>query len=128
MDDKEKKPGNPWTKSLLIWAAVLFGLVLFAQMIDGGSKAATGEQIAYSDFVRQVDEGNVRSVTTAAGTTGTQVISGKLANGQSFRTTAPADKVIALSLLNRPRSRAPALSVTRTRFDNGTSWPWLLRT
>ena len=57
----EKKPGNPWTKSLLIWVAVLFGLVLFVQMIDGGSSAATGEAIPYSEFVRQVDEGNVQS-------------------------------------------------------------------
>ena len=101
MDDMEKKPANRWTKSLLIWAAVLFGLVLFAQMIDGGSKAATGEKIAYSDFVRQVDEGNVRSVTTAAGTTGTQVISGKLANGQSFRTTAPADAQVTDRLIGK---------------------------
>ena len=46
MNDKEKKPGNPWTKSLLIWAGVLFALVLFVQMIDGGSKAATGQAIA----------------------------------------------------------------------------------
>ena len=38
MNDKEKKPGNPWTKSLLIWVGVLFALVLFVQMIDGGSK------------------------------------------------------------------------------------------
>ena len=40
MNDKEKKPGNPWTKSLLIWAGVLFALVLFVQMIDGGSGTA----------------------------------------------------------------------------------------
>ena len=37
MNDKEKKPGNPWTKSLLIWVGVLFALVFFVQMIDGGS-------------------------------------------------------------------------------------------
>ena len=42
MNDKEKKPGNPWTKSLLIWAGLLFALVLFVQMIDGGSRTATG--------------------------------------------------------------------------------------
>ena len=24
----EKKPGNPWAKSLMIWMAVLFGLVM----------------------------------------------------------------------------------------------------
>ena len=56
MNDKEKKPGNPWTKSLLIWVGVLFALVLFVQMIDGGSRAATGQAIPYSEFVRQVDE------------------------------------------------------------------------
>ena len=46
MNDKEKKPGNPWTKSLLIWVGVLFALVLFVQMIDGGSRAPTGQPIA----------------------------------------------------------------------------------
>ena len=45
MNDKEKKPGNPWTKSLLIWAGVLFALVLFVQMIDGGSRAPTGQAV-----------------------------------------------------------------------------------
>ena len=65
MNDKEKKPGNPWTKSLLIWVGVLFALVLFVQMIDGGSRAQAGKPIPYSEFVRQVDEGNVRAVTIA---------------------------------------------------------------
>ena len=69
MNDKDKKPGNPWTKSLLIWIGVLFALVLIVQMIDGGSRATAGQPIAYSEFVRQVDEGNVRSVTMAAGGT-----------------------------------------------------------
>ena len=67
MDDKrnEKKPGNPWTRSLLIWLAVLFGLVLFVRALDSSS-ATQGEPLAYSEFVKQVDEGNVQSVTTAA--------------------------------------------------------------
>ncbi len=55
----EKKPGNPWTKSLLIWVGVLFGLVLFVQMIEG-PRAASSQAIPYSEFVRQVDEGTVR--------------------------------------------------------------------
>ena len=87
----EKKPTNPWAKSLLIWVGILFGLVVFVQMIGGGSKAATGEAIPYSEFVKQVDEQNVQSVTTSATTSGNQVITGKLANGKDFRTTAPAD-------------------------------------
>src|SRR3990170_3410016 len=95
----EKKPGNPWTKSLLIWVAVLFGLVLLVQAIDGGSAATAGEPIPYSNFVSQVEEGNVRSVTMAPSTGGNSQITGKLANGESFRTTAPSDANVSDRLI-----------------------------
>ena len=95
----EKKPTNPWAKSLLIWVGILFGLVVFVQMIGGGSKAATGETIAYSEFVRQVDERNVQSVTTSSTASGNQIITGKLEGGQTFRTTAPADAQVTDRLI-----------------------------
>src|SRR5438128_1439401 len=96
MNDKDKKPGNPWTKSLLIWGGVLFALVLFVQMLDGGSRAATGQAIPYSEFVRQVDEGNVRTVIIAAGgTSSNSSIAGKLASGEDFHTIAPAGSDVA---------------------------------
>ena len=100
MDEKrnEKKPGNPWTKSLLIWVAVLFGLVLFVHAFDGGS-AAPGEPIAYSEFVQQVDEGNVQSVTIATSPIGNVTISGKLADGKPFRTIAPPDANVSDRLI-----------------------------
>jgi len=94
----EKKPTNPWTKSLLIWMAVLLGLVLFVQSI-GGDRATTGEAIAYSDFVNQVSEGNVQSATIAASPSGNSSITGKLANGQAFRTTAPNDANVSDRLI-----------------------------
>src|SRR4051794_41013537 len=101
MNDKEKKPGNPWTKSLLIWVGILFALVLFVQMIDGGSRTATGNPIAYSEFVRQVDEGNVRSVTMATGSTGDSAISGKLQSGEAFHTIAPAGTNVADRMIQK---------------------------
>ena len=97
----EKKPSNPWAKSLLIWVGILFGLVVFVQMIGGGSKAATGEAIPYSEFVKQVDEQNVQQVTTSATASGNQVITGKLANGQTFRTTAPKDAQVTDRLISK---------------------------
>jgi cell division protease FtsH len=96
---EEKKPGNPWTKSLLIWVAVLFGLVLFVQAIDGGSRATAAEPIPYSNFVAQVESGNVRSVTMAASSTGNSQIVGKLTSGESFRTTAPTDANVSDRLI-----------------------------
>ena len=101
MNDKDKKPGNPWTKSLLIWVGVLFALVLLVQMIDGGSRAATGQAIPYSEFVRQVDNGNVRSVTMATGGTGNSAISGKLDTGEVFNTIAPGDANVSDKLLQK---------------------------
>ncbi|HET9811989.1 MAG TPA: ATP-dependent zinc metalloprotease FtsH [Sphingomicrobium sp.] len=97
----EKKPANPWVKSLLIWVGILFGLVLFVQMIGGGTRAASGDPIAYSDFVRQVDEGNVRSVTMSTTSAGNSLISGRLADGAAFRTTAPADASVSTRLIER---------------------------
>src|SRR3954468_17769171 len=102
MNDKEKKPGNPWTKSLLIWAGVLLGLVLFVQMIDGGSRAATGQGIPYSEFVRQVDEGNVHTVTIATGSGGgNSAIAGKLSSGEDFHTVAPGDANVSDRLIQK---------------------------
>src|SRR3954452_16809074 len=101
MNDKDKKPGNPWTKSLLIWVGVLFALVLFVQMIDGGSKTQAGNAVAYSDFIRQVNEGNVRAVTIATGAGNNSQISGKLATGEAFHTVAPGDANVSDRLIQK---------------------------
>jgi cell division protease FtsH len=101
MNDKESKPGNPWTKSLLIWAGILFALVLFVQMLDGGSRTAAGKAIAYSEFVRQVDEGNVQKVSMATGTSGNSAITGKLDSGEAFSTVAPADANVSDRLIGK---------------------------
>ncbi|HEV2595524.1 MAG TPA: ATP-dependent zinc metalloprotease FtsH [Sphingomicrobium sp.] len=101
MNDKDKKPGNPWTRNLLIWAGVLFALVLFVQMIDGGSRAQAGQAMAYSDFVHQVDQGNVRAVTIATGSSGNNAIAGKLASGEEFHTIAPSDANVSDKLIQK---------------------------
>src|ERR1041384_6370568 len=96
MNDKDKKPGNPRTKSLLIWVGVLFALVLFVQMIDGGSRTQAGQAMAYSEFVRQVDDGNVRTVNMAAGgANSNSPVCGRLGSGEEFRTIARAGSNIA---------------------------------
>src|SRR6476660_5217618 len=108
MNDKDKKPGNPWTKSLLIWAGVLFALVLF------------GQTIAYSEFVRQVDEGNVRTVTIATGTSGNSAIAGKLTSGETFRTVAPGDAKVSDTLI------AKGVAVQVKAEEQSSIWLYML--
>src|SRR5881398_3232709 len=120
MNDKEKKPGNPWTKSLLIWAGVLLALVLFVQMIDGGSRAQTGQAIPYSEFVRQVRESNVKAVTIATGGSGNSAITGKLSSGEDFHTIAPGDANVSDKLV------AKGVAVQVKAEEQSSIWLYML--
>ena len=102
MNDKEKKPGNPWTKSLLIWVGVLFALVLFVQMIDGGSRAADrpGDplfRIRPPGRRGQCPLGHHGDRHRPA----IQAITGKLDSGEAFHTIAPADANVADRLIQK---------------------------
>src|SRR4051794_24658643 len=120
MSDKDKKPGNPWTKSLLIWVGVLFALVLFVQMIDGGSRTAAGTQISYSDFLRQVNDGNVSSATIATDTSRNLEIAGKLTSGEAFRTVAPGDAKVSDTLI------AKGVAVQVKAEEQSSIWLYML--
>src|SRR5207253_1787286 len=80
---------------------VAIALVLFVQMIDGGRSSSTGQPIAYSELVRQVDEGNVRTVSMATSTSGNSAITGKLDSGEAFHTVAPAGTDIADKMIQK---------------------------
>ena len=94
----EKKPGNPWAKSLMIWMGVLFGLVLLSQMF-GGSRAPAAGSVPYSQFVNDVNEGNVQAVTIAPSQGGNMAITGKLDDGKTFTTIAPSDASVSDKLI-----------------------------
>jgi cell division protease FtsH len=109
MADKDQGTGgnggggnnNPWMKSLFIWAGILLALVLFVQIIDGGSRSPKGEGMAYSEFLSRVDEGSVKEVVI-----GKDVISGRLSNDETFRTVMPADP----ALVDRLKAKDVAFS------------------
>src|SRR5688500_3800594 len=85
MNDDKEPQGNPWMKSLFIWAGILLALVIFVQLIEGGRGRAAND-MAYSEFLGRLDEGNVKQVVI-----GKDVITGQLDNGERFRTYAPQD-------------------------------------
>src|SRR5256714_12140001 len=120
MNDKDKKPGGPWTKPLIIWAAVIFALFVFVQMIEGGSRADAGQSIPYSEFVHQVDDSNVRTVLMSTSTTGNSAISGKLASGQDFHTVAPAGSKIADLMIQK------GVAVQVKAEEQGSIWLYML--
>ncbi len=82
----DKRPPNPWIKSLGLWVVVLLVLAVVVTLIQGPSASTAAGQLGYSDFLTKVDEGQVKSVEIR----GSELI-GKLASDEDFRTYNPGD-------------------------------------
>nr|WP_280638873.1 ATP-dependent zinc metalloprotease FtsH [Sphingomicrobium aestuariivivum] len=94
-----ENPRNPWMKSLVIWLAIIFGLILFVQALSGDTAAQGGEKIPYSEFIDRVEEGEIRSVTISPRTDGSSLVSGEL-DGARFTTDSPPDARLSDRLLD----------------------------
>jgi cell division protease FtsH len=77
----EVKVLNDMVKNLLLWAIIAGVLMLVFQNFNQPSRS---EQLVYSDFVRQVEEGNVTAVVIDG-----LDITGTLSNGTVFNTVQP---------------------------------------
>ncbi|HEX5353013.1 MAG TPA: ATP-dependent zinc metalloprotease FtsH, partial [Rhodanobacteraceae bacterium] len=105
---------NDLTKNILLWLVVLVIVVLAWQSLSprlGGNE----QQMSYSEFVQQVKNDNVASITISANMP--PVITGKLKDGGSLHTVLPA--VGDDSLL--PLLESHRVKTTQKPGDNGFS-------
>jgi cell division protease FtsH len=82
----EKRPPNPWIKSLGLWVVVLLVLAVVVTLVQGPSTSTAASALGYSDFLTKVDEGQVKSVEIR----GSELV-GKLTSDEDFRTYNPGD-------------------------------------
>ncbi|GBR05520.1 ATP-dependent zinc metalloprotease FtsH [Gluconobacter cerinus] len=99
---------NNLGRNVAIWVVIIMvGMAVLTAFQPGGSQHAA-QQIAYSDFVHDVDEHQVRSVVIQE-----QNISGTLTNGTSFETYAPMDPGLPARLTGA------GVEVTAKPMDSG---------
>jgi cell division protease FtsH len=97
MAENNRKPPSPLVRNILMWAGILLALVLMVQLFQGPSeRRAGGEEIAYSEFLAKVDEGQVKEAAISG-----RLITGQLSNDQAFRTYNPGD----MQLIERLRAK-----------------------
>ncbi len=90
MSEGNRKPPSPLVRNILMWAGILLALVLMVQLFQGPSeRTGTGEEIAYSEFLTKLEQGQVKEVDI-----GGRQITGKMSNDQLFRTYNPGDMQI----------------------------------
>ena len=70
---------NPFYKNLALWMVIGLIVILLFNLFQ--AKESPRDEIVFSDFLKKVETGEVREVTLRGNS-----VSGKLANGESFRT------------------------------------------
>ncbi|WNO53969.1 ATP-dependent zinc metalloprotease FtsH [Stakelama saccharophila] len=121
MSDDNNKPdpngggGNPWMKSLLIWVGILVALALFVTLFDSRTSPAANDSIAYSTFLDRVEQSEVKEVSVSDG-----VITGTMADGDTFRTNAPNDPQLI------PTLRQSGVTINVKPPEQGSLWQYLL--
>ncbi len=92
----DKRPPNPWIKSLGLWVVVLLVLAVVVTLVQGPSTSTAANALGYSDFLTKVDEGGVKSVDIR----GSELI-GKLTSDEDFRTYNPGDAQLVQHLRDK---------------------------
>ncbi|MDO4696153.1 MAG: ATP-dependent zinc metalloprotease FtsH [Neisseria sp.] len=86
-------------KSLLVWAALAIGLMAAFNAISG--KKEESQQIEYSQFIEQVNKGEIDNVNIEGSVVGGYVVKGERTDKTAFFTNAPLDDKLIQTLLDK---------------------------
>jgi len=87
---------NNFGRNLALWVIIIVLLLLLFNVFQPGNSQHASQQLAYSDFVADVNNGHVRSVVIQD-----RNISGTLTDGTSFETYTPADPTLVPRLTDK---------------------------
>jgi cell division protease FtsH len=103
---------NSTVKTVIFWLVIVLSAFLLWQVVRTGSSGQKEKPINFSQFLENVDQGNVTEVTITA-----QEVRGKFKDGSGFNTTAPANYPDMIKNL-----RDKAVTINIRDVTNG-SWP-----
>ena len=111
---------NNLGKNLLLWAVIAILLVLLFQLFGGGSHGDHSQHIAYSDFINDLNRGQIQKVDLQGST-----VSGQLTTGQTFTTNTGnepglahqlADKGVQVNIVPTDENAPSLLSILISSF------------
>ncbi len=106
-------------RNLALWVIIILLLVVLFNLFQPGSGQAPSTQVAYSDFLHQVQKGQVRDVVIQGRT-----VSGQLADGRTFATYTPNDPTLVQDLTSHnvrviakpPAGENPVIALLQSWF------------
>jgi cell division protease FtsH len=107
---------NSSVKAVVFWLVIMLSAFLLWQVVQKGPNQKTIPEISYSEFLSQVDAGNVVKVTIS-----NKQVNGIYRDNSSFRVTAPAHQDAMLQTL-----RQKNVEIWFRDTANGDRTSWLL--
>ena len=83
-------------RNLALWVIIALLLVVLFNLFQPGASHPAAAQVAYSDFIGEVNGGRVRDVTIMGRT-----VNGQLTDGRSFQTYTPEDPTLVSRLTDK---------------------------
>jgi cell division protease FtsH len=103
---------NSTVKTVIFWLVIVLSAFLLWQVVRTGSSSQKEKPLNLTQFLAEVDQGNVADVTING-----QEVRGKLKDGNAFNTTAPANYPDMIKNL-----RDKGVNISIRDVTNG-SWP-----
>ncbi len=85
---------NQFTRNLTLWAIIALAMVMLFNMFQ--QPQSTNQQVSYTEFLQQVDSGDITQVTIQGKT-----LIGHNINGKNIQTYAPADGDLVSRLMEK---------------------------
>jgi cell division protease FtsH len=106
---------NSTVKTIVFWLVIVLSCVLLWQVVKAGGSGSKEREVSFSEFMSQVDQGNVAEVTIL-----NTEVRGKYRNDKTgFRTTVPANYPDMIKML---RDKNVLISVKDGQSGNWPSW------
>jgi cell division protease FtsH len=83
-------------RNLALWVIIALLLVVLFNLFQPGTSRTSATQVAYSDFIGDVNAGRVRDVVIQGRT-----VTGQLIGGQAFQTYTPEDPTLVKTLTDK---------------------------
>jgi cell division protease FtsH len=103
---------NSTVKTVIFWLVIVISAILLWQVVRTSSTGQKEQELSFSEFLTNVDQGNVKEATIYA-----QEVRGKFKNESAFRTIAPTNFPDMYKVLNDKGVKYTVKDVT-----NG-GWP-----
>ena len=106
---------NPNIRNFALWVVIIVLLVLLFQLFSNPGPRTAGQDIVYSQFLNDVDDNRISTVTMTQQATGGYAITGTTTQNTTFQTFAPEDATLI------PRLEEAGVTFTVEPASDGSS-------